>query len=68
MLWWLDLLLLTPNYTLLDPNLFEGDMILSPDQLEEIRNGKINRAVPMAATKTNLWPRKIPFDYHELSE
>ncbi|XP_057314060.1 zinc metalloproteinase nas-15-like isoform X2 [Hydractinia symbiolongicarpus] len=49
-----------------DPNLFEGDMILSPDQLEEIRNGKINRAVPMAATKTNLWPRKIPFDYHEL--
>ncbi|XP_057314061.1 zinc metalloproteinase nas-15-like [Hydractinia symbiolongicarpus] len=49
-----------------DPNLFEGDMILSPDQLDNIQNGRINKAIPMAAAKTNLWPRIIPFDYKEL--
>ena len=52
----------------LDPNLFEGDMILDPDQLNEIKNGNFNRDIPMAATKTNLWPRTIPVDYHELSK
>lgn len=49
-----------------DPNLFEGDMVLDPEQLQSIKT--INKAVPLAASKLKLWPRTIPYDLHELSK
>ena len=53
-------------FFIIDPNLFEGDMVLDPEQLESIK--KFNKAVPLAASKLKLWPRTIPYDLHELSK
>ena len=50
----------------IDPNLFEGDMVLDPEQLQSIK--KFNKAVSLAASKLKLWPRTIPYDLHELSK
>ncbi|XP_057300873.1 zinc metalloproteinase nas-6-like [Hydractinia symbiolongicarpus] len=44
-----------------DPNLFEGDMILTPDQLTAIKNGEFNRDLPLAATR-RPWPKLIAYD------
>ncbi|XP_057297336.1 protein SpAN-like [Hydractinia symbiolongicarpus] len=48
-----------------DPNLFEGDMILSPDQLERIQKGEFNRDLLLAATR-HPWPKLIPYDLYGL--
>lgn len=52
---------------ILDPNLFEGDMILTPDQLTAIKNGEFNRDLPLAATR-RPWPKLIPYDLFGLSK
>eukprot|EP00794_Sanderia_malayensis_P015872 gene15872-17471_t len=44
-----------------DPNLFEGDMILTNDQKLAYLSGEANYQIPLAATKTNLWPTVIPY-------
>ena len=36
-------------------------MILTKEQREAYLNGEANSAVPLAAVKTGLWPRKIPY-------
>ena len=52
----------------LDPNLFEGDMVLDPDELEAIKKGSINGNAPYAST-TKVWPSPlIPYDFYGLSE
>ena len=38
--------------------LYEGDIVLSPEQQENIREGKF----AFASTKDQLWPRTIPYD------
>ena len=51
----------------LDPGLFEGDMIVSPEEREAILSGNyFNEATPLAATK-RPWPRIVPYDLYELS-
>ena len=44
-----------------DPNLFEGDMILTDDQKRAFLFGDANYQIPLAAIKINLWPRTIPY-------
>eukprot|EP00794_Sanderia_malayensis_P015875 gene15875-17475_t len=47
-----------------DPNLFEGDMILTEDQKRDYLSGQANYQIPLAAKKTDLWPKVIPYDIH----
>ena len=51
----------------LDPNLFEGDMVLNPEEINAILIGAyFNKAMPLAATK-QPWPWIIPYDLYGLS-
>ena len=51
----------------LDPNLFEGDMVLNPEEIKAILSGAyFNKAMPLAATK-QPWPWIIPYDLYGLS-
>ncbi len=45
-----------------DPNLFEGDMVLTEDQKRDFLYGEPNYQIPLAATKVNLWPKLIAYD------
>ena len=42
-------------YLILDPGLFEGDMVLSPVEREEIQTGKFHYA--SLKHKEKLWPK-----------
>lgn len=47
-------------FSVSDPGLFEGDMILSPQQLEAARKGKLS----YATTIGKQWPGKtVPYVY-----
>eukprot|EP00794_Sanderia_malayensis_P010637 gene10637-11765_t len=48
-----------------DTSLFEGDMVLEPDQKWEIEHGSsgMNPNIPLAATKTSHWPKVVPYAY-----
>lgn len=51
----------------LDPSLFEGDMIVSPEERQAILRGTyFNEATRLAATR-RPWPRIVPYDLYELS-
>ena len=41
-------------FTLVDPGIYEGDMELSPEQLEEVRNGKFSFG--SMSNRERLWP------------
>eukprot|EP00795_Rhopilema_esculentum_P010344 gene10344-19041_t len=41
--------------------MFEGDMILTEEQKQDFLYGSPNYQIPLAATKTNLWPTTIPY-------
>lgn len=42
------------RFTLVDPGIYEGDMELSPEQLEEVRNGKFSFG--SISNRERLWP------------
>ena len=37
-------------------------MVLTPEQKKELEDTGMNPNIPLAATKTNLWPKTIPWD------
>jgi len=41
-------------------DLYQGDMMLSPDQMQEVKEGKYT----FGSIKDNLWPTTIAYDYH----
>eukprot|EP00795_Rhopilema_esculentum_P010342 gene10342-19039_t len=41
--------------------MFEGDMILTEEQKQDFLYGSPNYQIPLAATKTSLWPTTIPY-------
>lgn len=45
---------------ILDPNLYQGDMVLSPAELVQVRNGTFGYA---SATSDLYWPRGVPIAY-----
>ena len=52
-------------FTLVDPGIYEGDMELSPEQLEEVRNGKFSFG--SMSNRERLWPNtngEVVIPYH----
>ena len=45
-----------------DPGLFEGDMVLSKEQLRQILGKGIDSAGHFAASKRRPWPIPVPYD------
>ncbi|XP_065067993.1 uncharacterized protein LOC135693432 isoform X3 [Rhopilema esculentum] len=48
-----------------NPDLLQGDMELTEEQRNAYLNGEANSAVPLAAVKSGLWPKVIPYEVDE---
>ena len=58
-------MLYNQHFSLPDPDLFQGDMELTEEQRNAYLNGEANSAVPLAAVKSRLWPKVIPYQVDE---
>ena len=42
-----------------NPGLYQGDIVLSPEEAEQVKNGKLT----FGAVTTRLWPRTIAYEW-----
>ena len=54
--------MISSNIVFLDPGLFQGDMILSPGQLQIIQNGTLEYAIT-STKEFQHWPTRKPIPY-----
>ena len=57
-----DSLMISNNIIFLDPGLFQGDMILSPGQLQMIQNETLEYAIT-STKEFQYWPIGKPISY-----